>query len=366
MNAMLPLGIVWRWDVSMMLFDMTDGVLLRVDQTTFAAERVLERAHLQVAIRDNIAILGDDLLVVAEEFGEFEGANRRIDLLCLDREAHLVVVELKRTGDGGRMELQAMRYAAMVSTMTFDDLVTAYERHLQKLEAEADDVDAARSVLIDWVEDLDNDEPVLSQEVRLILASAGFSREVTTTVLWLNDVYGTDIRCVRLTPYRHEGRLLLDVQQVVPLPEAEEFTIRLKKRVAAARVASSGRDLTRYSIVSPHETTPPLPKRRAVLAVIHALHQGGVRAADINAVIKGPRFLSVDGELEGEALTSAFVIAHPKAEKRIRRWFIDEPLHESGRTWVLSKMWGAETEEVLGELIALAPSGGFDYSAAGR
>jgi hypothetical protein len=28
------------------------------------------------------------------------------------------LVELKRTADGGHMELQALRYAAMVSTMT--------------------------------------------------------------------------------------------------------------------------------------------------------------------------------------------------------------------------------------------------------
>ena len=45
------------------LFDMTDGTLVPVDQTSFAAEHVLERAHLQAAIRENIALLGDDLLV---------------------------------------------------------------------------------------------------------------------------------------------------------------------------------------------------------------------------------------------------------------------------------------------------------------
>ena len=35
------------------------------------------------------------------------------NLLCIDREANLVVVELKRTEDGGHMDLQAIRYAAM-------------------------------------------------------------------------------------------------------------------------------------------------------------------------------------------------------------------------------------------------------------
>lgn len=36
-------------------------------------------------------------MVIAEEFGEWEDSKRRIDLLGLDREANLVVIELKRT-----------------------------------------------------------------------------------------------------------------------------------------------------------------------------------------------------------------------------------------------------------------------------
>ena len=55
-----------------------------------------------------------ETLVISEEFGEWEESRRRIDLLGLDKDANLVVIELKRTEDG---ELQSIRYAAMVSTM---------------------------------------------------------------------------------------------------------------------------------------------------------------------------------------------------------------------------------------------------------
>ena len=44
-----------------------------------------ERADLQRLLRDDIAALADDLLVIAEEFGAWEDARRRIDLLALER-----------------------------------------------------------------------------------------------------------------------------------------------------------------------------------------------------------------------------------------------------------------------------------------
>jgi hypothetical protein len=189
----------------MALYDMTDGSLTSVEATSFAAEGVLERTHLQAALRDNISLLGDDLLVVAEEFGNFTDAHRRIDLLCIDKEARPVVVELKRTNDGGHMELQALRYAAMVSAMTFDQLVDIFEKHLGSYETEGSF--EARSRLAAWLDDIGGEDAVVRRDVRLILASADFGKEIMTTALWLNGVFGLDIRCVRMTPYRVQGRL---------------------------------------------------------------------------------------------------------------------------------------------------------------
>lgn len=98
-----------------------------------AAQHVLERADLQRALRSHIDVIGESLLVVAEDFGDFEDIRRRIDLLCVDKDGQFVVIELRRTEDGGHMELQALRYAAMVSTITFEQLADTYERHLRQL-----------------------------------------------------------------------------------------------------------------------------------------------------------------------------------------------------------------------------------------
>ena len=53
---------------------------------------------------------------------------------------------------------------------------------------------------------------------------------MTTSVLWLNDA-GLDIRCVRLRVYRHEDELLIDVDQVIPLPEAQKYLVQVRDRV---------------------------------------------------------------------------------------------------------------------------------------
>src|SRR5439155_24310739 len=94
-----------------------------------------ERTDIQRLLRDDIAVLGEDLLVVSEEFREWEDARRRIDLLALDKAGRLVVIEIKRTEDGGHMDLQAIRYAAMVSSMTFSELATAYAAHCSRHRA---------------------------------------------------------------------------------------------------------------------------------------------------------------------------------------------------------------------------------------
>ena len=130
------------------------------------------------------------------------------------------------------MELQALRYAAMVSALTFEDLVDTFQGFLVR---ERQDASNARSRLAEWLDD--GEDTVLSREVRILLASADFGREITTTALWLNEVYNTDIRCVKITPYRVEGRLLLNVEQIIPLPEAEEYTVGVRRRAVANRTA---------------------------------------------------------------------------------------------------------------------------------
>lgn len=220
----------------MPIYELTEGRMKPVAETTYGSEGLKERTDLQRLLRDHIETISPDTMVLAEEYSDWEDSNRRIDLLGLDRDANLVVVELKRTESGGHMELQAIRYAAMVSEMTFDQAVEAHSAYLSRKRSEQD----PRAAILEFLEWDEPDEDHFAQATRIVLASAEFSKEITTAVLWLNQS-GLDIRCVRLKPYKVGERVLLDVQQVIPLPEAADYQVRARAKAQLERASREGR-----------------------------------------------------------------------------------------------------------------------------
>ena len=221
----------------MPLYQINSGNLSKVSQTTFAAEKIFERKDLQQLLRADISPLGDNLLVISEEFGDWEDSKRRIDLLCIDKDANTVVIELKRTEDGGHMDLQAIRYAAMVSGMTLDRAISIYAEYL----GANSNRESAAALILDFLDVKSEDDVELTDQVRILLVSANFSSELTTAVLWLNS-QGLDITCIRFSPYKLDDSILIDVSQIIPLPEAADYEVKIreqnqevKKKVKSAR-----------------------------------------------------------------------------------------------------------------------------------
>jgi hypothetical protein len=343
----------------MSLYEIADSGLARHEPAVFADLGFHERADLQRLIRDDIDVLDDDLLVIAEEFGEWENAKRRIDLLAVDKAGCLVVIELKRD-DGAHMDLQAVRYAAMVSSMDFSDVVAAYERHLAKVAPDAGR--DARAELTTFIDTAEEEEPTISTDVRIVLVSADFGRELMTAVLWLNRFEGMDIRCIQLVPYGLDGRVLLDVRQVVPLPEATDYQVRVRrKEQQQERARTQNRDMTRYHVIADGKELPATSKRETMLVMVTNLIERGVPAAAIADVI-GPRFRSIEGEHEDPA--AAFLREYPKQYGRKfapEWWYTDTPFSQDGRTWVLDKGWGRDTESTLTALCKQFPDSGVTF-----
>ena len=284
----------------MPLYKVTNTGLTKIVRTDFVAARIRERQDLQRFLRDQLEVLDQDLYVLSEEFGTWEEGSRRIDLLAIDRSANLVVVELKRTQDGGLMELQAIRYAALVANMTFEQAVRAHKEYLlRNFEA-----DAEQKLLkfLDWAEP---DEEGFGVDVRIILVSGDFSRELTTSVLWLNEK-GLDIRCVRLRPYQFDNQLLLQVEQILPLPEAQEYMIGVREK-QRSESKSRSRDLTRFNVEIDGTRFTGLAKRQAIVRVAMKLCELGATPEEL-ADSAGRSFNTIwrcgDGNLDSDELSS--------------------------------------------------------------
>lgn len=90
----------------MPIYEFASEEIRPLSKTTFGQAQLQERRDLQRLLRTNVAVVAPDTLVIGEEFVGWDESRRRIDLLGIDRNANLVVIELKRTEDGGHMDLQ--------------------------------------------------------------------------------------------------------------------------------------------------------------------------------------------------------------------------------------------------------------------
>ena len=116
--------------------------------------------------------------------------------------------------------------------MTFEKAVEVFSRYLSERGRTED----ASQTLLDFLEWTDPDEQAFAQDVRIVLAAADFSKELTTSVLWLNE-RELDVRCVRLRPHADGSRVVLDIQQVIPLPEARDYLVGIREKATEVREA---------------------------------------------------------------------------------------------------------------------------------
>lgn len=315
----------------MSLYNISNKNLTALTQTTFAAEGLQERQDLQEALKGCIDAIAPDCLVISEEFSDWEDSRRRIDLLAIDRNANLVVIELKRDEIGAHMELQALRYAAMISTMTFDKACEYFERYIAKEELEIN----ARETILEFVDLDESSLDDFGNDVRIVLASADFGKELTTSVLWLRDK-GINISCVRLTPYRYKDDVLINAEQIIPVPEVEAYQVKFREKQAEQRISKKGqRDYSKYRF-----NGQVYNKRNLALAILtHWIEQ------------ENPQSLSVIKDaLKDYNLPRAVALFEEIADKHMSRYHsaeCDLITLTSGELIAISNQWGDNIPRLL-------------------
>ena len=224
----------------MFQIDRSANRLHKLERTSFAQAGFTERGHLQEwlatmpdALCEAMNEGEDGLLIIQKEFDGFDGTRERLDLLALDRNGQLVIIENKLDDSGRDVVWQALKYAAYCSSLKKAEIVDIFQRHLDRAGG-GDATETIREFLGEdaWEEVVLN----AGNDQRIVFIAANFRREVTATVLWLRE-HGIDARCIRVVPYRFGEEVFVDLQQVIPTPEAADYMIRMAEKGAEEKSA---------------------------------------------------------------------------------------------------------------------------------
>lgn len=206
----------------------------KLEEKRFSDLNVKEREHLQEWLAAQPDALGEELLILQKEFDGFADTRERLDLLALDKDGQLVVIENKLDDSGRDVAWQALKYTAYVSSLTKAQIVEIYQQYLERYCGGGN----ASTRICEFLDAEEISEVVLNEGngQRLFFVAARFRKEVTSTVLWLRE-HKIDARCFKVTPYSFGQELFVDIQPVIPTPEAADFMIGMAEKESEARGA---------------------------------------------------------------------------------------------------------------------------------
>lgn len=136
---------------------------------------------------------------------------------------------------------QALKYASYCANLKKQQVVEIFQRYLnQKAQSEGAEPANAERVLLEFLQadDLQSVQLNTLKSQRLILVAAHYRKEVTNTVLWLSQ-FGVNCQCFKVTPYQAGTELFLNVEQIIPTPEASDFMIGMIAKEDEEKSASN-------------------------------------------------------------------------------------------------------------------------------
>jgi len=197
-----------------------------LDEKGFAELGFRERSHLQEWIAKNPECLGEELLIIQKEFDGFFDTSDRLDLLALDKQGNLVIIENKLDDSGCDTTWQAVKYASFCSTLNYKQIEEIYSSFLLKQGVS----ESPKLLLEEFFQNEDYAEKLnVGNSQRIILVAGNFRKEATSSVLWLMN-FGVRIQCFKATPYSFGDDTFLNLEQIIPIQNAEEYTISMAQK----------------------------------------------------------------------------------------------------------------------------------------
>jgi hypothetical protein len=197
----------------------------KLEERLFKDLNIKEREHLQEWIAKNPEMLGEELLIIQKEYDGFNDTNERLDLLAIDKDGGLVIIENKLDDSGRNVVWQALKYVSYCSTLTTSQIIKIYQAYIDKTGVEAN----AKENLLEFLEREETELLLNRGDQRIIFVANNYRKEVTSTVLWLLN-HEIQVQCFRATPFSMGDEMLLQIEQIIPLPETNEFMIDSKEK----------------------------------------------------------------------------------------------------------------------------------------
>lgn len=210
----------------MYLINRSENKISKLTEEKFIDLGFRERDHLQEWLADNPAALGEELLIIQKEFAGFSDTKERLDLLALDKQGNLVIIENKLDDSGRDVTWQVLKYASYCSSLTKENIKSIYQEYLSNNNS----TELAEEKISEFLEEKEKDleEISLNQGTtqRIMMVAGSFRKEVTSTVLWLMN-FNIRIQCFKVTPFSFNDQLFLNVEQILPVKDAEEYAITI-------------------------------------------------------------------------------------------------------------------------------------------
>lgn len=200
--------------------------ITKIQDRTFSELGFRERANLQEWLEHYPEAFGEDLLFIQKEFDGFDDTRERIDLVAIDKQGNLVVIENKLDDSGRDVTWQVLKYASYCSSLSKQQIKDIYQQYLDKSGKK----ESSEQNIVEFLEAEDFAEVQLNKSQRIILVAGNYRKEVTSTVIWLLTKYNMKIQCFKATPYLFNNQTLVDIQQIIPVKEVEEYTIRMAEK----------------------------------------------------------------------------------------------------------------------------------------
>lgn len=183
-------------------------------RTSIGEQEFLENDLREWILDEPQSILGENVLIIGREV-TVKDIRDAIDLLAIDRDGNTVIIELKQGRITGNVDFQALKYAAYTSHWNYEQLRDQFESFKSTSWGEA--IYDEETTFTEALDEFCNDDYELNQDQRLLLVGESLAERLELVTRWLSD-RDIDITVVEIQLFEDDGRIYLDAEQTVPVP----------------------------------------------------------------------------------------------------------------------------------------------------